>query len=224
MKLSEFSIKTFFDSIPQEVKVVAVSKTKPMEEILSVYHTGHKIFGENRVQELILKYEKLPHDIEWHLIGHLQTNKVRYVAKFVHLIHSIDSLKLLIAVNQEALKSNRIIDVLFQVYIAREDTKFGLNKVELMNILDSSDYKSCENVRIRGLMGIATFTDNMDQVRSEFRYLREIFNFCKLNYFGQKDYFSELSMGMSGDYKIAIEEGSTIIRVGSLIFGERNYF
>jgi pyridoxal phosphate enzyme (YggS family) len=223
VKFSENDIKTFLNSIPPGVKVVAVSKTKPVEDILAVYNTGHKIFGENRVQELTAKYEQLPRDIEWHLIGHLQSNKVKYISKFVHLIHSIDSLKLLTAVNQEALKTDRIIDVLFQVYIAKEETKFGLDKQELIEILTSPSFKSLGNVRIRGLMGIATFTENMDQVRSEFRILKEIFDYCKHTYFGGKNYFSELSMGMSCDYKIAIEEGATIIRVGSLLFGERNY-
>ena len=223
MKFSENEIKSFLGSIPQGIKVVAVSKTKPVEDILSVYNTGHKIFGENRVQELTQKYGQLPMDIEWHLIGHLQSNKVKYIAGFVHLIHSVDSLKLLITVDQEAVKSHRVIDVLLQVYIAREETKFGLDRNELNDLLNSPGYKTLKNIRISGLMGIATFTEDMNQVRAEFRELKEIFDFCKKEYFGEKEYFSELSMGMSGDYKIAIEEGATIIRVGSLIFGERNY-
>ncbi len=223
MKFSENDIKSFLNSVPREVKVVAVSKTKPVEDILTVYNTGHKIFGENRVQELTGKSEILPHDIEWHLIGHLQSNKVKYIAHFVHLIHSVDSMKLLATINQEAKKANRLIDVLFQVYIAREETKFGLDKQELLDILSSPEIKTLENVRIRGLMGIATYTDDMSQIRSEFRTLKEIFVFCKQTFFSKSDLFSELSMGMSGDYKIAIEEGATIIRVGSLLFGERNY-
>jgi pyridoxal phosphate enzyme (YggS family) len=223
VKFSENDIKSFLNSIPRGVKVVAVSKTKPLEDILTVYNTGHKIFGENRVQELTAKYEQLPHDIEWHLIGHLQSNKVKYIAKFVQLIHSIDSLKLLSTVNQEALKAKREIDVLFQIYIASEETKFGLDKQELLEILNSPVFKILENVRIRGLMGIATFTEDMDQVRSEFRILKETFDYCRQTYFSGNEFFSELSMGMSGDYKIAIEEGATIIRVGSLLFGERNY-
>jgi len=202
---------------------VAVSKTKPVEDILTVYNTGHKIFGENRVQELIGKFEILPRDIEWHLIGHLQSNKVKHIAHFVHLIHSVDSMKLLVAINHEAVKAKRIIDVLFQVYIAREETKFGLDKQELVEILSSPEIHTLENVRIRGLMGIATFTEDMSQIRSEFGTLKKLFDFCKQNFFGNSDTFSELSMGMSGDYKIAIEEGATIIRVGSLLFGERNY-
>ena len=202
---------------------MAVSKTKPVEDILTVYNTGHKIFGENRVQELIGKFEILPRDIEWHLIGHLQSNKVKHIAHFVHLIHSVDSMKLLVAINHEAVKAKRIIDVLFQVYIAREETKFGLDKQELVEILSSPEIHTLENVRIRGLMGISTFTEDMSQIRSEFGTLKKLFDFCKQNFFGNSDTFSELSMGMSGDYKIAIEEGATIIRVGSLLFGERNY-
>ncbi len=223
MKFSEDDIISFLKAIPTGIKVVAVSKTKPVEDILKVYSTGHKIFGENRVQELTTKYEQLPRDIEWHLIGHLQSNKVKYIAKFIHLIHSVDSLKLLLTINQEAIKSERIIDVLFQIYIAREETKFGLDKAELLELLESPEFETLKNVRVRGLMGIASFTEDMNQVRSEFRQLKDIFDICKHAYFGEDSNFSELSMGMSGDYKIAIEEGATIIRVGSLLFGERNY-
>lgn len=220
---TEKKTKSFLASIPNGVKLVAVSKTKPAEDILEVYNMGHKIFGENRVQELIAKHEQLPKDIEWHLIGHLQTNKAKYIAKFVSLIHSIDSLKLLLNVNQEAQKANRVIDVLFQIYIAREESKFGLDQAELLEILNSPEYKSLGNIRVRGLMGIATFTENMTIVRNEFRSLKMIFDDCRQSYFQGMDHFSELSMGMSGDYKIAIEEGATIIRVGSLLFGERTY-
>jgi len=223
VKFSEDDIISFLKAIPTGIKVVAVSKTKPVEDILKVYSTGHKIFGENRVQELTTKYEQLPRDIEWHLIGHLQSNKVKYIAKFVHLIHSVDSLKLLLTINQEAIKSERIIDVLFQIYIAREETKFGLDKAELLELLESPEFETLKNVRVRGLMGIASFTEDMNQVRSEFRQLKGIFDTCKHAYFSDEINFSELSMGMSGDYKIAIEEGATIIRVGSLLFGERNY-
>ena len=190
---------------------------------MAVYNAGHRIFGENRVQELTTKYEQLPGDIEWHLIGHLQSNKVKYIAKFVSMIHSIDSLKLLQTVNQEASKAQRIIDVLLQVYIAREETKFGLGKDEISDLLLSPEIKTLENIRIRGLMGIASFTEDQEQVRAEFRQLKEIYDFCRESYFADKSYFTEISMGMSGDYKIAIEEGASIIRVGSLLFGERNY-
>ncbi len=223
MNITVNEIKSFLQSIPPGVRIVAVSKTKPVEDILAVYNTGHRIFGENRVQELTTKFEQLPGDIEWHLIGHLQSNKVKYIAKFVSMIHSIDSLKLLQTVNQEAIKAQRIIDVLLQVYIAREETKFGLTKEEISEILLSPEIKTFENIRIRGLMGIASFTEDQEQVRAEFRQLKEIFDFCRERFFADKSFFSEISMGMSGDYKIAIEEGATIIRVGSLLFGERNY-
>ncbi len=223
MRHSVSDIITFLDSIPCHVKVVAVSKTKPVEDIFKVYSSGHKIFGENRVQELTGKFEQLPKDIEWHLIGHLQSNKLKYISKFVHLIHSVDSLKLLIAINQEAIKVDRVIDILLQVFIATEETKFGLDSNELNAILESPEIKSLGNIRIRGLMGISSFTEDMKQVRSEFRQLKKTFDHCKENYFKESPSFSELSMGMSGDYKIAIEEGATIIRVGSLLFGERDY-
>jgi PLP dependent protein len=223
VKLSENEISDFLKSIPGKVKVVAVSKTKPAEEVLKVYNTGHRVFGENRVQEMISKAEILPMDIEWHLVGHLQSNKVKYIAGFVNLIHSVDSMKLLKVIDQEALKVNRIIDVLLQIYIASEETKFGLDSGELIELLSSPEINSLKNVNIRGLMGIASFTDDMDRVRTEFRGLRELFEYCKLKYFKESVSFSDISMGMSGDYKIAIEEGATIIRIGSLIFGERNY-
>lgn len=223
MNLSESNIKSFLDSIPSGVKVVAVSKTKPVEDILAVYSCGHKIFGENRVQELKGKFEELPKDIEWHLIGHLQTNKIKYIVEYVHMIHSVDSLKLLIAINNEAKKIDRVIDVLLQIYIASEETKFGFDYEELLATLKSPEIKNLNNVRLCGLMGIASFTNDMQQVRKEFRHLKEVNEICKRDYFSGNDSFSELSMGMSGDYKIAIEEGATIIRVGSLLFGERHY-
>lgn len=223
MNLSESNIKSFLESIPSGVKVVAVSKTKPVEDILAVYSCGHKIFGENRVQELKGKFEELPKDIEWHLIGHLQTNKIKYIVEYVHMIHSVDSLKLLIAINNEARKIDRVIDVLLQIYIASEETKFGFDYEELLATLKSPEIKNLNNVKLCGLMGIASFTDDMQQVRKEFRHLKEVFEICKRDYFLGNDSFSELSMGMSGDYKIAIEEGATIIRVGSLLFGERHY-
>lgn len=203
--------------------MVAVSKTKPVEDILAVYSCGHKIFGENRVQELKVKFEELPKDIQWHLIGHLQSNKIKYIVEFVNMIHSVDSLKLLVAINNEAKKIDRVIDVLLQIYIATEETKFGFDSDELFAALKSPEIKNLNNVRLCGLMGIASFTDDMQQVRKEFRHLKEVFEICKRDYFSGNDSFSELSMGMSGDYKIAIEEGATIIRVGSLLFGERHY-
>jgi pyridoxal phosphate enzyme (YggS family) len=210
-------------SIPENVKLIAVTKTQPVEVIMQVYNCGHKILGENKVQELLKKQSELPSDIQWHLLGHLQTNKVKYIAPFINLIHSVDSLKLLKEINKEAIKNNRIIDCLFQVYIAKEETKYGLTYNELKEILENNEYNDLKNVRILGLMGMATFTDNKDVVRSEFIYLKKIFDEIKNTYFIDKDYFKELSMGMSGDYKIAIEEGSTMVRIGTAIFGQRNY-
>lgn len=206
---------------PRGIKLVAVSKTKPAETILAIYQNGHKIFGENKVQELVEKQALLPKDIEWHLIGHLQTNKVKYIAPFVNLIHSIDSLKLLKEVNKEALKNNRVIDCLLQMHIAEEETKFGLDEKEATELLQSDAFKQMQNVRITGLMGMATFTENENQIRQEFKKLNDTFKSLKSQFFKNDSSFRELSMGMSGDYKIAIEEGSTMVRIGSLIFGSR---
>lgn len=209
--------------LPQHVKLIAVSKTHPVSVIMEAYNAGHKIFGENRVQELISKYDEMPKDIEWHLIGHLQTNKVKYIAPFVSLIHSVDSLKLLSVIDKEAQKCNRVIDCLLQVYIASEETKFGLSADELHELLQNPEFEQLQNVRVCGLMGMATFTDNMEQVRLEFRFLKKLFNEVKQTYFQNQPWFKELSMGMSSDYRIAIEEGSTMVRIGSNIFGHRSY-
>lgn len=209
--------------IPENVKLVAISKTKPAELILRAYHSGHKIFGENKVQELAQKYEKLPKDIEWHMVGHLQTNKVKYIAPFVNLIHSIDSLKLLKVVNKEAQKSNRIVDCLLQIHIADEETKFGLSKLEVIDILNSEEYLNCKNIQIIGLMGMATYTNDIEHIRREFRYLKSVFDELKTQFFSDNGFFKEISMGMSGDYETAIEEGSTMVRIGSSIFGNRIY-
>jgi hypothetical protein len=206
---------------PQNVTLVAVSKTKPNETILEMYNEGQRVFGENKVQEVAAKYEALPKDIEWHVIGHLQTNKVKYIAPFIRMIHSIDSLKLLKEVNKQAKRNDRTIDCLLQIHIAEEDTKFGLNSGEVKELLDSEAYEGFENIRIVGVMGMATFTDNTEQVRQEFKTLKYIFENLKLGYFQNNDTFSEVSMGMSGDFEIAIEEGSTMVRVGSLLFGSR---
>lgn len=211
------------NELPQHVKLIAVSKTHPVSVIMEAYNAGHKIFGENRVQELISKYDEMPKDIEWHLIGHLQTNKVKYIATFVSLIHSVDSLKLLSVIDKEAQKCNRVIDCLLQVYIASEETKFGLSADELHELLQNPEFKQLQNVRVCGLMGMATFTDNMEQVRMEFRFLKKLFNEVKQTYFQNQPWFKELSMGMSNDYRIAIEEGSTMVRIGSNIFGHRSY-
>ncbi|MDK2842998.1 MAG: dependent protein [Anaerophaga sp.] len=211
------------EQLPSGVTLVAVSKTKPAEMIMEAYETGHRIFGENKVQELADKYEQLPKDIRWHMIGHLQRNKVKYIAPFVSLIHGVDSFRLLKTINKEAAKNNRIIPCLFQIHIADEETKFGLDENELFEILESADYKNLSNIQIKGLMGMATFTDDREKVRSEFRFLKTLFDKTKNNYFRSDDAFSILSMGMSGDYQIAVEEGSNMVRIGSAVFGERQY-
>lgn len=211
------------NEIPEGVTLVAVSKTKPVSAILEAYQAGQRIFGENKVQELCEKHEQLPTDIEWHLIGHLQSNKVKYIAPFVSLIHAVDSLKLLGEINKQALKNNRVISCLLQFHIAQEDTKFGLSLDEAIELIQSETFRSFQNIRITGVMGMATFTDNTEQIREEFRTLRHIFDELKARFFSNHTDFSIRSMGMSGDYREAIEEGSTLIRVGSSIFGERNY-
>ncbi|MDL2331272.1 YggS family pyridoxal phosphate-dependent enzyme [Odoribacter sp. OttesenSCG-928-A06] len=217
------NIERIRESVPASVKLIAVSKTKPVEYIESAYAANQRVFGESKAQELAEKYEVLPKDIEWHFIGHLQTNKVKYIAPFVSLIHSVDSLKLLEAINKEALKNDRIIDCLLQFHIAEEETKFGLNEEEGLELLTSSTFKTLKNIRIVGVMGIATFTDSEDEVRKEFRTLKSIFEKLKQNSFKEVQYFKEISMGMSDDYQWAIEEGSTMVRIGSSIFGVRNY-
>lgn len=205
--------------IPSYVKLIAVSKTQPPEAIMQVYFAGHKIFGENKVQEMINKYEQLPKDIEWHFIGHLQTNKVKYITPFVSLIHSVDSLKLLKEINKEAKNNNRIVNCLLQIHIAREETKFGFNFEAAETLLLSEELKQLKNISISGLMGMATFTEDTMQIRKEFKSLSEFFNAMKI----QSPELTILSIGMSSDYSIAIEEGSNMIRVGSAIFGERSY-
>jgi len=214
-------IKEYLAELPKSVSLVAVSKTKPEELILEAYNVGQRIFGENKIQDLAEKYEHLPKDIKWHMIGHLQTNKVKYIAPFVSLIHAVDSFKLLKTINKEAVKNNRTIDCLFQIHIAKEETKFGLDKEELLDILNSDEYKQLKNIRIVGLMGMATNTSDMEIVKSEFAGLKSLFNELKQSHFLGKDSFKEISMGMSGDYKIAIKQGSTMVRIGSSIFGAR---
>lgn len=212
----------FIKTLPEEVKLVAVTKTKPVEEILEVYRAGHRLFGENKVQELLPKYEALPKDIEWHMIGHLQTNKVKHIAPFVGMIHSVDSLKLLKAIDKEAAKNKRFIPCLLQFHVAEEETKFGLSLDEALDILRSEDFANLRNISIRGVMGMATFTDDETKVHREFRHLKHIFDHLKKDVFSQDSGFCEISMGMSDDCRIAIAEGSTMIRVGSSIFGSRN--
>ena len=208
-------------NLPSDVTLVAVSKTKPNEAILEAYETGQRIFGENRVQELVDKYEALPKDIEWHMIGNLQTKKVKYIAPFVTLIHGVDSFKLLQEINKRAKNEERTIDVLIQFHIAQEDSKSGFTFDEAKEMLESGDFVELENVNIRGVMGMATFTDNKEQVQDEFRTLNNYFEVFRSHFFKFNESFTVISMGMSGDYKIAIEEGSNMVRIGSTIFGER---
>ncbi len=209
------------NELPPNVTLVAVSKTKPNEAILEAYQSGQKEFGENKVQELVAKYEALPKDIEWHLIGHLQSNKVKYIAPFVALIHAVDSLKLLKEIDKQAEKNNRVIDCLLQFHIAKEDTKFGLDMNEANELLSSREYQSMKNIRVVGMMGMATFTENTEQIAQEFTQLKSIFDGLKNTFFKDQSMFKEVSMGMSGDYKIAVQCGSTMVRIGSTIFGER---
>lgn len=206
---------------PIGVQLVAISKTKPNEDILEAYEAGQRLFGENQVQEMLAKYEELPKDIQWHLVGHLQTNKVKYIAPFVSLIHSVDSLKVLAEINKQALKNNRVIDCLLQVFIADEDTKFGLDHAELIELLRSEEFQEFKNIRIRGLMGIATNTENEKIIKEEFYELKMFFDGIKTTYFRKEVSFDILSMGMSSDYKIAIEQGANMVRLGSTIFGKR---
>ncbi|GAB5550694.1 MAG: YggS family pyridoxal phosphate-dependent enzyme [Saprospiraceae bacterium] len=206
-----------------EVTLVAVSKTKPLEQIQEMYEKGQRIFGENKAQELVDKYEALPKDIKWHFIGHLQRNKVKYIAPFVSLLHGVDSLRLLKEVNKQAQKNDRTIACLLQFHIAEENTKFGLDWSEAQEMLDSEMFKAMEHIEIQGVMGMATYTDDLTQVRKEFQRLKEIHRQLKQTYFSNQASFKEISMGMSGDYELAIEEGSTMVRIGTLLFGERNY-
>jgi hypothetical protein len=210
-------------SLPAGVRLVAVSKFKPAEDISALYQHGQRVFGENHAQEMKAKHEVLPKDIEWHFIGHLQTNKVKYIAPYVSLIHSIDSIDLLKEVNKHAVKNNRVIPCLLQFHIADEETKFGFTFEECAAMLNSADFQELKNVKIHGVMGMATFTDDQGQVRGEFRHLHQIFQDLKSQYFAQSPDFKEISMGMSEDYPIAVEEGSTLVRIGSAIFGPRNY-
>jgi len=208
-------------NLPSGCRLIAVTKTKPVEQIMEAYREGHRLFGENKVQELVPKYEALPKDIEWQMIGHLQSNKVKYIAPFISMIHSVDSERLLEEINKQAIKSNRVIPCLLQVHIAEEETKFGFSPEEALHFLQSPRFTGFKNVNVRGLMGMATLTDNTDQIRKEFKELRRLFETLRASNFGGNVEMNELSMGMSSDYKIAIEEGSTMIRVGSAIFGER---
>jgi PLP dependent protein len=217
------NILSLKSKLPATVSLVAVSKTKPNKAILEAYNTGHRLFGENKVQELIKKQEELPKDIEWHFIGHLQSNKVKFIAPFISLIHAVDSLKLLQVINKEAIGNKRVINCLIQCKIASEESKFGLSVEEIYDLLESSVFSELEHVNILGVMGMASYTDDVAQVRREFKLLKDTFDRLKINLFSEKQDFTVVSMGMSHDYGIAIEEGATMIRVGSSIFGERNY-
>lgn len=214
------NLNTIKASLPEHVTLVAVSKTKPVSDLMQAYEAGQRIFGENKIQEMTEKWEQMPKDIQWHMIGHVQSNKVKFMAPFVSLIHGVDSLKLLQEIDKQALKNNRVIDCLLQMHIAEEETKFGLDENELNALISSSDFKEMKNIRILGLMGMATFTEDQNQIKKEFTHLKTIFDSvqkleaenCNLN---------TISMGMSGDYKLAIECGSTMVRIGSSIFGGR---
>jgi pyridoxal phosphate enzyme (YggS family) len=216
------NLQSIIQSIPESVALVAVSKTKPISDLMEAYNAGHRIFGENKIQEMVSKYEEMPKDIQWHMIGHVQRNKVKYMAPFVSLIHGVDSLKLLKEINKQAKKSDRVIDCLLQIKIAQEDSKFGMQAKEAFVLLQSEELKELKNICIKGVMGMATFTDNRNQVESEFKYLKSTFEQLRAHTCDNCD-LQIISMGMSGDYPLAIECGSNMIRVGSSIFGARNY-
>lgn len=206
--------------LPSHVTLVAVSKTKPVSDLMEAYNAGQRIFGENKIQEMAGKYEEMPKDIQWHMIGHVQTNKVKYMATFVSLVHGVDSLKLLAEINKQAKRNNRVIDCLLQMHIAEEETKFGMDESELNELLASDEFKAMENIKVTGLMGMATFTEDENQIKKEFTHLKSIFdNLSGLSTVNCQ--LSTISMGMSGDYNIAIECGSTMVRIGSSIFGHR---
>lgn len=208
-------------TLPDNVTLVAVSKTKPVSDLMEAYEAGQRVFGENKIQEMAEKFEQMPKDIEWHMIGHVQTNKVKFMASFVSLVHGVDSLRLLEEINKQALKNNRVIDCLLQVHIAEEETKFGLSESELNELLQSESFSQLKNIKIKGLMGMATFTDNQNQIEKEFKHLKSVFD--RLSQAQKTDNYEmkTLSMGMSGDYQLAIECGSTMVRIGSSIFGTR---
>lgn len=217
----EENYKAVIESLPEYVQLVAVSKTKPVEDVQAVYNAGQRIFGENKVQELVEKHAVLPKDIQWHFIGHLQRNKVKFIAPFVSLIHGVDSIRLLEEINKQGAKCERIIPCLLQFHIANETTKFGFSFEEAQTLLESEIFFQMKNIRVAGVMGMATFTDNLEQVHNEFRTLNNYAQIIKSHYFKFNDSFKIISMGMSGDYEIAIEEGSNMVRIGSSIFGKR---
>ena len=217
------NIISYNNKINGNARLIAVSKTKPVEDLQQAYEAGQRLFGENKALEMRDKHEVLPKDIRWHFIGHLQTNKVKYIAPFVELIHSVDSLHLLQQINKEAIKNNRVIDCLLQIDIAHEETKFGLEETEADELLSSEEFAKLENVRICGLMGIGSITDDKNKTKKEFNNLKKYFDETKNKFFNSKSYFCELSMGMSEDFEIALQEGATLVRIGSSIFGARDY-
>jgi len=221
MTAIEENINAIRSKIPSYVKLIAVSKTRSVSEVLSAYNSGQRCFGENRVQEILNKKDLLPGDIEWHLIGHLQTNKVKSVVPFISMIQSVDSFRLLSVINSESLKIKRVVDCLIQIFIADEDTKYGFSLEEIVEIMDSGEFEKMNNIRCCGMMGMATFTSDTEKVRKEFNFLADCFRTLKNKYFQNDPFFKEISMGMSGDYETAINAGSTMVRIGSLIFGER---
>ncbi|PWB21590.1 YggS family pyridoxal phosphate-dependent enzyme [Flavobacterium sp. HTF] len=214
------NLNTIRESLPEQITLVAVSKTKPVSDLMEAYEAGQRIFGENKIQEMTDKWEQMPKDIQWHMIGHVQSNKVKFMAPFVNLIHGVDSLKLLQEINKQALKNNRTIDCLLQIYIAEEESKFGLDENELNELLTSVEFKELKNIRILGLMGMATFTEDQNQIKKEFTHLKSIFDSIKTQETSNCQ-LNTISMGMSGDYQLAIECGSTMVRIGSSIFGGR---
>lgn len=213
------NLKHILSELPTQVTLVAVSKTKPVEDLMEAYAVGQRVFGENKIQEMVEKYEIMPKDVQWHMIGHVQTNKVKYMAEFVHLIHAVDSFKLIKEINKQAMKHQRVIQCLLQIKIAKEDSKFGMSFNDAIQLLDSQEFSALENIKITGLMGMATFTDDQSIIKNEFDYLKSSYDKLK---FHHSD-FNTLSMGMSGDYELAISLGSNMVRIGSSIFGERNY-
>ena len=222
MTISE-NLKKFNKELPNNVTLIAVSKTKPVSDLMEAYNAGQRAFGENKIQEMEAKWQEMPKDIEWHMIGHVQRNKVKYMAPFVSLIHAVDSLKLLKEINKEAEKNDRTINCLLQIKIAEEDSKFGMDEADAAKLLSSEELKKLQNVKIVGLMGMATFTDDEKQISEEFQKLKKIYDQFRIQSRNFGTELKILSMGMSGDYKIAIENGSNMVRVGSAIFGERNY-
>ncbi len=217
------NIKSIKSKLPDNVRLVAVSKTKPNEDIMAAYNANQRIFGENKVQDLTKKYQELPKDIEWHFIGHLQSNKVKYIASFISMIHAVDSIKLLKAISKEAKKHNRSIDYMLQLHVAVENTKFGLSEQELYDMVSSEEFQNIENVNLRGIMAMASYTSDKQQIKDEFTLVKNTFDRLKKDFFADKQDFNEISMGMSSDYELAIEHGSTLVRIGSTIFGARQY-